>query len=134
MAQADLPFRHSMRHGNMSVLKILRPDFTETDWKAFKVAHQQAYSKFDQFHFVYDICDIRPHQCSHIWPFIRYLTTEMKERSETQVMTVFIVHQHNGMVLSAIERMLNWTNNSLSIQFVESMDKAVASLPTAVRA
>lgn len=124
---SDLPFHHSIL-GNVSIMQLLRHEFSDEDWAAFQVAHRSAYSQLEEFHFVYDICQIKPSQCSHIWPFVRYLTTEMKEKSEKQVRTVFILHNHNAFIVSGIQRMINWSNNVLRIQFVNSMDEVWSSV------
>lgn len=120
-------FEHSIVGGNMSLLRILRNEFTDDNWEQFRSAHMQAYTMFAQFHFIVDIRDINPSHCSHLWNFIQHLTsTEIKHQTERQVASIYIVSNHNGIITKTIENMLNWYGNIIDVRFVPSVDDAIS--------
>ncbi len=118
------PFSHQYLNGNMSMLTIHHQHFSDEEWADFRRAHQEAYERFERFHFILDIRNINPSQCSHIWNFAQYLSGEMKERSERQVMSIYIVNNHNGLITRTIENVMRWYNNTIQIHFVDSVESA----------
>ena len=121
---AGKAFAHSIIHSNMSLLEIMRHDFTDEDWEDFRQAHQYAYRVMDKFHFILDIRSVNPSHCSHIWSFIQYLSS-IKDMTEQQVVSIYVVTQHNGIITSTIENLLRWYGNTIEVRFVDSVEAAV---------
>jgi hypothetical protein len=118
-------FSHEWINGNMSLLTIHRPQFTDPEWADFQLAHQQAYAQLARFHFILDIRQVNPSQCSHIWAFAQYLSGPMKERSERQVASIYIVNNHTGLLTRTIENVMRWYRNTIQLYFVDSVESAI---------
>ena len=106
------------------MLTIHQSHFTEGQWTAFKQAHRDAYARFNRFHFILDIRPINLAHFTHIRNFAQYLSGEMKEQSERQVIDIYIVNDHNGFVTNAIERIMGWYQNTVQVYFVDSVEAA----------
>ena len=111
----------------MAILTIFRPDFTDEEWEAFRAAYDRSYDTMETFHIVLDIQRINPSSCSHLWSFIQYLAG-MREKTERQVLGIYIVSNHNRLVTSTIENMLHWYGNTIDIFFVQSVDQAAQDI------
>ena len=118
-------FSHAIVHRNMSLLTIHRPDFSEGDWEAFRGAHRGSYEQLERFHFVLDIRSVNPSACSHILPFIQYLSG-MRERTEKQVASIYVITGSQGLITATIERLLRWYGNTIEILFMDTVEDAVS--------
>ena len=50
---------------------------------------------------------------------------EMKERSERQVASIYVVNNHNGLITRTLENVMRWYNNTIQVHFVDSVESAV---------